>query len=131
MATTLPDLTSMRRGIDQTNRGFEAAVGRGDPAGAARETYTSDARILPPGAPMVQGLEAIAQFWVAAAQQMGIAGVRLQTLDLQPMGDGAYEIGRATLTLAGGQSAEVKYVVLWRQENERWRWHLDMWNMDA
>jgi uncharacterized protein (TIGR02246 family) len=130
-ATTFPEMASMRQGIDQTNRDFEAAVGRGDPAGAARDTYTADARILPPGAPMVQGREAIAQFWVAAAQQMGITAVRLHTLDLQPIGDGAYEIGRAVLTIAGGQSAEAKYVVLWRQEDGRWRWHVDVWNMDA
>ena len=129
--TTFPDVASMRQGIDRTNRGFEEAMGRGDAAGAARETYTTDARILPPGAPMVQGRDAIAQFWTAAVQQMGIAGVRLNTLDLQPMGDGAVEIGRGVITLAGGQSVEAKYVVVWRQEDGRWRWHLDMWNMDA
>ena len=74
--TTFPDVASMRQGIDRANRGFEEAMGRGDPAGA-------------------------------------------------------YEIGRAQLTLAGGQSAEAKYVVLWRQEDGRWRWHIDMWNMDG
>jgi ketosteroid isomerase-like protein len=129
--TTQADTASMREGIDATNRGFEAAVRRGDPAGAAQETYTRDARILPPGAPMVEGRDAIAGFWVAAGQQLGIAEVRLATLDLQPMGDGAYEIGRATLTLTGGQSVEAKYVVLWRQEDGKWRWHVDVWNMDG
>jgi ketosteroid isomerase-like protein len=132
MATTMSqDTSAMRQGIDATNRGFEAAVRGGDPVAAAQETYTADARILPPGAPMIEGRDAIAGFWTAAGQQLGITGVQLATLDLQPMGDGAYEIGRATLSLASGQSVEAKYVVIWRQEEGKWRWHVDMWNMDG
>ncbi|MBW3545067.1 MAG: T9SS type A sorting domain-containing protein, partial [Bacteroidetes bacterium] len=49
--------------------------------------------------------DAIAAFWPGAARQLGITRVALATVDLQPLGDGAYEIGRATLTLAGGQQA--------------------------
>jgi ketosteroid isomerase-like protein len=26
---------------------------------------------------------------------------------------------------------EVKYVVYWRQEDGRWKWHVDIWNMNA
>jgi ketosteroid isomerase-like protein len=52
-----------------------------------------------------------------------------------PAGDGLVEIGRATLTAAPqGQSAmqmEVKYVVFWRQEDGRWKWHVDIWNPNA
>ena len=44
--------------------------------------------------------------------------------------DGAYEIGRATLDLGGGQQAHAKYVVIWRQEDGQWRWHVDIWNME-
>jgi len=41
-----------------------------------------------------------------------------------------HEVGRAVLTL-GGQQAAAKYVVVWRQEDGRWRWHVDIWNMEA
>lgn len=125
------DVASLRQAMAETNRAFEAAVRAGDAAGAAHSTYTSDARILPPGAPMLDGREAIAGFWTAAAQQLGITAVALETVEVQPMGEGAYEVGRATLTLGGGQQATAKYVVIWRQENGRWRWHVDVWNMDA
>ena len=47
------------------------------------------------------------------------------------IGDGAYEIGRATLTLAGGQRATPKYAVIWKQEDGVWRRHVDIWNMDT
>jgi len=130
-AANVNDVAGLRRGIDESNRRFEKAFNGGDPAAAAQAVYTRNARILPPGAPMVEGRDAIAQFWTGAAKQLNVQRVELSTVDLQPLGDGAYEIGRATLTLAGGQSAVAKYVVIWRQEDGRWRWHVDIWNMEA
>ena len=130
MATTMTqDLAAVRRGIEETNRRFEGAFAGGDPASAMREVYTADARVLPPDAEMVRGRDSIAQFWTAAAQQLGVQRVQLETMELEPMGDHAYEIGRATLTLAGGQQVTGKYVVIWRQEDGRWKLHVDIWNM--
>ena len=139
MATTTSGSTTdtmhggsdMRAGIAATNRQFETAIAAGDAARAAREVYTRDARVMPPGAPTVSGREAAAEFWTAAVAQLGVRGVRLSTVELQPMGDGAYEVGSATLTLGGGAEATAKYVVIWRNEDGRWRWHVDMWNMDG
>ena len=117
--------------IDTTNRKFEAAVAAGDAAGAARAVYTRDCRIMPPGSETVMGREAAEQFWPAAIAQLGVTRVELSSVDLQPLGDGAYEVGRATLTMGGGQQATAKYVVIWRQEDGEWRWHVDIWNLDA
>ncbi len=64
MSTTfVQDGTAMRHGIDETHRRFEDAFNRGDAAGAARQLYTRDARILPPGAAMVDGRDGIAEYW--------------------------------------------------------------------
>ena len=132
MSTSAQDhLADLRRGMEETNRGFMDAIRGGDPARAAHDTYTRDARVLPPGAPTVEGRDAIARFWVGAAAQLGLTAVELSTVDVQPLGDGAYEVGRAVLTLGGGQQAAIKYVVVWRQEDGRWRWHVDIWNMEA
>jgi hypothetical protein len=46
-------------------------------------------------------------------------------------GDSIIEVGRAQLFLPEGQSAEVKYVVEWKQEGGAWKWHTDIWNMNA
>jgi ketosteroid isomerase-like protein len=131
-ATSAPDANAPRivPGITETNRRFESAFAQGDPARAALEVYTRDARVMPPGAATVRGREAAAQFWTAAAAQMGISAVALETVDLQLVGEGAYEIGRGTLTLTGGQQVVAKYVVIWRQEEGRWRWHVDIWNLE-
>src|SRR6266850_1187579 len=115
LATEVQDVTALRRGIDETHRRFEDMFNRGDAAGAARQLYTRDARILP----------------AAAAPQTGVRRVELSTLDLQPLGDGAYEIGRATLTLASGQRVTPRYFVVWKQEDGAWRRREDIWNMDT
>jgi ketosteroid isomerase-like protein len=125
-AAYTPDLHA---GIAEANRRFEATFAS-DPARAAREVYTRDARVMPPGATTVLGRDAAEQFWAGAAAQMGIKEVALQTVELQPHGDEAYEIGRAVLTLAAGQQATAKYVVIWRREDGRWQWHVDIWNME-
>ena len=97
--------------------------------------YTSDARILPPGAPMITGRAAIKKFWTDLVQGANAVAAELSSADVMPAGDGAVEIGRAVLTVAPpGQpeaQMEVKYVVYWRQEDGRWKWHVDIWNPNA
>jgi uncharacterized protein (TIGR02246 family) len=127
------DRTALRAAVDAANRRFESAFNGGDAAGAAREFYARDARILPPGSATVQGVEKIAAYWAAAATapQAGVRQVQLSTLDLQPAGDTAYEIGQATLTLANGQRVTPRYLIVWQREDGVWRRYLDIWNMDT
>jgi ketosteroid isomerase-like protein len=122
------DDSAARAAIDATNRRFEAALNAGDPARAARETYTADARVLPPDMPMVRGREALEQFWVGVVASVGVKEVRLSTNELQVHGDIAHEIGTAILTLNGGQEVAAKFCVLWKQEDGQWRWDVDIWN---
>lgn len=120
--------TPGRQGIDATNRRFESAFQAGDPTRAAQEVYTRNARVLPPGSPLIQGRDSIAGFWQAAAEQLGIQRVELSTLELEIHDAHAHEIGRGTLFLAGGQEVVAKYVVIWKQEAGQWRWDIDIWN---
>jgi uncharacterized protein (TIGR02246 family) len=123
---------SLRAAVDAANRRFESAFNEGDAAGAAREFYARDARILPPGSATVEGVEKIAAYWAAAANtpQTGVRQVQLSTRDLQPAGDAAYEIGQATLTLANGLHVMPRYLIVWRKEGGVWRRYLDIWNME-
>jgi len=104
----------------------EEVIAKGN-VGALELIYTADARVLPPGAEMVSGRLAIQQFWAGAIKGLGLQRAVLETIDGMPAGDGVVEIGRADLeTASGGMS--VKYVVFWRQEQGRWKWHVDIWN---
>ncbi len=102
---------------------------------ALDKIYTADARILPPGAPMISGRKGIKEFWSNRIQSVNAKSAVLASVDVIPAGDGAVEIGRATLGIEPeGQTAieiEVKYVVYWKQEHSEWRWHIDIWNQNS
>jgi uncharacterized protein (TIGR02246 family) len=112
--------------IAAVNRQFEDAARKGDLDRLA-SLYTPDAIALPPDGPVVKGREAIKQMWGTLAQQIGLKDVRLQTLDFEQAGDTGYEVGEATLALAGG-TAVVKFVVVWKKTDGQWRLHRDIWN---
>jgi len=113
-----------------TNSAFtDEVIAKGN-VGALEQVYTADARVLPPGAEMVSGRSAIQQFWAGAIQGLGLKRAVLVTVEALPAGDGVVEIGRADLDTASG-GLSVKYVVFWRQEAGRWKWHVDIWNPNS
>jgi ketosteroid isomerase-like protein len=128
-------LDQIKRSMAQTNDLFNSEVfGRRNFA-ALEDIYTADARILPPGAPMISGLEGIKKFWSDLLQATNAKAAVLSSVDVMPAGDGLVEIGRATLTIEPQGQPEsrldVKYVVYWRQENGHWKWHVDIWNANS
>jgi ketosteroid isomerase-like protein len=125
---SVPDavLTAMRK----TNDLFHTAVvGKRDVQQLDR-IYTAGARLLPPGASMITGRDGIRAFWQQAIAGMALESARLTSVETQMAGENVFEIGRADLTMAEGQSATVKYVVLWKQEDGDWKWDVDIWNAD-
>jgi ketosteroid isomerase-like protein len=123
------DPATVRDEMEKTNRIFEReVVGKGDFT-ALKNVYTKDARILPPGAEMVTGRKQIEAFWQQTAAAMGVESVKLQTVDAEILGDTAIEIGRAELgTTHPASPTVVKYVVVWKREDNAWKWHVDIWN---
>jgi uncharacterized protein (TIGR02246 family) len=119
--------TAEHEAIAAANQRFGRAFSGGDIAATVDTAYTRDARVLAPGGDMIEGRDAIREFWPAAAAQLGVTAVQLETIELRPMGDGICEIGRGTLTAAAGEQI-VKYVVVWKQEDGDWRIDVDIWN---
>ncbi len=120
-----------RNEMRETNRIFEEEVVLKGDFDALDRVYTADARILPPGAEMVAGREAIKGFWKAAVAAMGVTSGKLETVEAETAGDRIIEIGRAQLALGDGSQATVKYVVVWKREDGAWKWHIDVWNANA
>lgn len=118
-----------------TNDLFNAEVFGKRNFDALDQIYTADARILPPGAPMISGRKAIKEFWSNLIQSVNAKSAVLASVDVILAGDGAIEIGRATLSVEPeGQAStdlDVKYVVYWKQEDGHWRWHVDIWNQNS
>jgi uncharacterized protein (TIGR02246 family) len=128
-------LDQIKRSMQSTNDLFNSEVFGKRNFAALDDIYTRDARILPPGAPMISGREAIKKFWSDMVQSANATSAVLASVDVMPAGDGAVEIGKAALTVEPpGQTAaqmEVKYVVYWQQEDGRWKWHVDIWNSNS
>jgi ketosteroid isomerase-like protein len=130
-----PQLQQIRLAMADTNERFCAEVFGKRNFDALDDIYTSGARILPPGAPMISGRQKIKEFWSNLVQSANASSAVLESIDVMPAGEGAVEIGRAVLVVQPpGQAAgqlEVKYVVYWQQEDGRWKWHVDIWNANA
>jgi ketosteroid isomerase-like protein len=135
MAAPQPALNQIRAAMATTNDIFNTEVFGKRNFDALDHIYTTTATILPPGAPMISGRQAIKEFWSNLIQSANAKSAVLASVDVTPTGDGVVEIGRATLTVQPEGSAEaqmeVKYVVFWREEDSRWKWHIDIWNQNS
>ena len=123
-------LAQDRASIQTLNDQFTKAFNAGDIAAVATH-YTEDATVLPPGAEMVMGRNAILTFWKSAADQIG--DIKLTAVDVKPLGsNAAREIGTFSLRTKAAQSQQVtgKYVVVWEKVGGDWKLATDIWNMN-
>jgi ketosteroid isomerase-like protein len=126
-----PQIHDLQLAMSSVNVLFDTEVCAKRNIAALDDVYTADARILPPGAPMISGRDAIKQFWSDAIHALDAKSIVLRSIDVMPVGDAVVEIGAATIATGAGAQVEAKYVVYWRQEDGRWKWHVDIWNMNA
>ena len=120
----------IRQIIDQ----WLAAVAKRDAATIA-QFYAPDGAILPPGQPMAEGREAIAQVW------SNLLGLKNFALNFAPTririaagNDMAYEIGIYTLGFdndKGPVRDAGKYVVSWRKVDGVWKAAADIFNSNG
>jgi len=90
-------MESIKSAMASTNQIFNTEVFGKRNFAALDDIYTLDARILPPGAPMISGREAIKAFWGTMIESINATSGILESVDVMPAGDGVVEIGRATL----------------------------------
>ena len=95
MATmTSSSISEIKQRMAETNDLFNDEVFARRNFDALDQIYTSDARILPPGAPMISGRASIKKFWTDLVQGANAVAAELSSLDVMPAGDGVVEIGR-------------------------------------
>ena len=117
-----------RSDIDALNATFMKGFETGDAAMIA-SVYAPDARLMPPGAPVVTGGE-IEQYWQEVLG-MGVTGAVLKTGSLQERDDVAVEEGQYEMRVGTDVVDTGKYVVVHRRQPDGgWRIGLDIWNSD-
>jgi ketosteroid isomerase-like protein len=130
-SAAIPTTGDIQSAMAKTNALFNIEVFGNRNYEALDQIYTANARILPPGAPMISGRAAIKNFWSGMIESANAKSAELFSDDVISAQDGAVEIGHALLTVEGGAKIEVKYVVYWRREDGLWKWHIDIWNSNS
>jgi len=131
MLAAVPAMAQGKAAIQKLEDQWGAAFNKGD-AAAVAAMYTSDAYIMPSGAPMVHGSSSDIQgFWTQGMQQFG--DVKCTTVDVKPLGrSAAREIGTCTFKTKGADAKDgaLKYAVVWQKSESQWKLAVDMWNFD-
>ena len=119
-----------RSAIETANRQFMEAFSRRD-AAALGLIYAEDGQVLPPGAPPLEGRDAIVTMWQSVLA-LPIAAIELQTAEVGVGEEGAWEAGRYEMTASDGRTTESgHYVVIWRRGEAGWRNYRHIWNSNA
>jgi ketosteroid isomerase-like protein len=127
-AGTNINLDVVRQEINNANQLFGQAFVKGDSVTMV-SLYHSEARLFPPNAAMMSDRSEMGRL-VAGIPRGTFQRVQLTTTDVIGGQDlvvetGTYEMADASKVLEKG-----KYIVVWKQENGRWRIYRDIWNSD-
>lgn len=124
------DPSMVRSAIEEVTAQWQAGVENQD-AAAVASLYSPDAIVLPPDSESIQGRQAIESLWNNVFQS-GLQSADLRTVDLEIVGNTAYEVGEGTLSFSsdgGTAMSVVKYVVVWKKDEAgSWKLHRDIWN---
>jgi len=98
---------------------------------ALANSYTNDGVILPPGADLIKGREAIKQRWILP-EAVSVPHHKITPMEINVLGDYAYDIGYyegRTIRKDGSEvSWKGKYLIVWKKEEGEWKIYADAWN---
>src|ERR1700760_900169 len=126
----MPVSDSIKAEMHKVNELFGEAVVKGRDFAALNQIYTDDARILPPGADLIEGREKIIGFWQATVAGMNVQDAQLVSVNAHLAGDSIIEVGPRP-TVSTGRSVRGGEVRGRVEEGGAWKWHTDIWNMNA
>jgi ketosteroid isomerase-like protein len=93
--------------------------------------YTADARIFPNNTRIIEGREAIVQYW-QQPDGSGISHHKVTPREIKIIGGEAYDYGYyegVSYDVTGKESSwKGKYVIIWRKQSGDWKIYLDIWN---
>lgn len=118
--------SDVRAAIAAATRQFIDAFMRQDAAGCA-SLYTADGATLPPNADIARGHAAIQTVWQEVFDA-GLTGFAVESLEVESVGDLAYEMGRYRMYAGDDLADEGKYILIWKLEAGHWRIHRDIVN---
>ena len=113
--------------ISAANDRFMMAV-RTDDEAVFTSLYTNEAILLLPGREPLTGLPGVQTFF-ASFKARGVLEVNLISLEIEVLGDTAWERGNSELKgLDGEVIGKGKYIVIWKRDAGGWKLHRDIMN---
>lgn len=96
--------SNLRASMVEENARWLSAFNIQDAEGV-RATYTADAILIPPGAPMAKGRDEIGKFW-QVRMESGVRDHTFAMVDVYSDGKYAYQVATWTATLVKGEANE-------------------------
>ncbi|GAB5400360.1 MAG: hypothetical protein Aureis2KO_19450 [Aureisphaera sp.] len=93
-------------------------------------TYTEDAKIFPTNKAIIEGREAITDYWKLPEGTV-ISYHKIIPEEIKIIGDEAYDFGyyEGATQKDGKESRwQGKYVIVWKKVGDDWKIYLDIWN---
>src|ERR1051326_263650 len=101
--------------IQKANTEFENAAGAKN-ASKLASPDAQDARLLPPGSPIISGRSNIQNFWQEFIDA-GAADPKIHSVSVETSGEIAYEVGTFDAIMPGSASPSTgKYLVVWKRQ---------------
>lgn len=123
-------LDSAKAQIAASNAVYGNGFATGDSASFISK-YTKDGCIMPANAPRLCGAEQIAAFFKGGIA-MGIGNIKLTSDEVMGGPEVVVETGKYDLLDKAGKSLDKgKFIVVWKQEDGKWKMHRDIWTTDA
>ncbi|MEO6255037.1 MAG: nuclear transport factor 2 family protein [Ferruginibacter sp.] len=123
------NLDSARSAIIASNKIFGETFATGDSTTFAG-LYTSDACLSVTGMPRMCGTAAITAFF-NGGYQMGMRKLAITTEEVMGGKEAVVETGKYEVFMAENVSVDKgKFIVVWKEENGKWKMHRDIWNSD-
>ena len=121
------DLAAVKSGINESNTAYSNAIMKGDSA-ALVACYASDAKTFPPNMPVMGDAKSVAAMCGGFAK-MGIKKFSLESTDVYGDASLVAEEGKWAVSDSTGKALDNgKYILLWKEENGKWKIYRDIWN---
>lgn len=122
-----PEPTDSTNEFIKISKAFSEAFNKGD-ANAVAKFYTSTAKIYPQNDKVIEGQEAIEDFW-RHAMNLGVKNGLFETVKAETVGNITIEEGRYKLYAKGDILVDQgKYIVTWKKVDGKWKLHNDIFN---
>jgi len=130
------DLESDRAALLETDQQWVATTAEGNDIERIVSFWSDDAKVYPPGSPVVAGKQAIREF-VAGSMRIPDFSVGWEPVEVvvAPGGDMGYTTGRNHFTTPDANGNLVttygRYVTVWRKLTDgSWKCVIDIWNSE-